>query len=103
MGIQCGEKDRCCICCDLETGIKVIGVWLGIEALFGILSIFVLTEGQITNLVMALITLSMVVCFIWSMYEKDSLKAREYWLVGMFVYFAVGVLIQVIHLIVVYI
>ena len=41
----------------------------------------------------------MVVCFLWSICVKESLRAREMWLMGVYCYVVIGVLIQLIRLV----
>ena len=40
----------------------------------------------------------MVICFVWSISNRESLKAREYWLFAVIAYFIVIVLVAVISL-----
>ena len=44
----------------------------------------------------------MVVCFLWSICVKESLRAREMWLMGVYCYVVIGVLIQLIRVVLVY-
>ena len=85
--VECGEKNKCCCCCDLETGIKCLGCYLIFECVIYALVILWYT-GNVTWLPIFefILTLTMVIHFVWSIASRESLKAREYWLVVVLVY-----------------
>ena len=44
----------------------------------------------------------MVVCFFWTICNKESLRAREMWLMGLYIYVAVYLLTQLISIVLIY-
>ena len=73
MGVECGDKDRCCFCCDLRQGIICLGVYLAIECFLIGVSIFATPEQYIVIAVQALVSLTMVICFLWSICQPNNL------------------------------
>ena len=69
----CKNKEKCCSCFPLDTGIKLIGGWLCIEFVFSIYSIFGRAPPQyLLDILTVLMTGCLFACFILVMVKKDS-------------------------------
>ena len=79
-------------------GIKCLGSYLIFESVCLALNIFITKTQEEEEILVFILSISMVICFVWSISNKESLKAREYWLLGVIAYFIMTVLIKLIGL-----
>ena len=96
--MSCGVKDKCC-CCDLATGIKVLGVWMIIECLMSLFAIFGRRPSMYVEDTFSFLSAFIIaLCFVLVIAKPNSLMARQSWLIAILADLGVHILLAALGL-----